>query len=77
MVKFLYLSRSGSCPSQLLQNIPMDVINQANQGTGPFVYGSQRIKGHKERPSMAQYVFNVVSCLDLNLTKIFPFQSPN
>uniref|UniRef100_A0A336MVK6 RING-type E3 ubiquitin transferase n=1 Tax=Culicoides sonorensis TaxID=179676 RepID=A0A336MVK6_CULSO len=41
--------RSGSCPSQLLQNIPMD----ANQGTGPFVYGSQRIKGHKERPSMA------------------------
>ncbi|XP_063700116.1 E3 ubiquitin-protein ligase SH3RF1 [Culicoides brevitarsis] len=51
--------RSGSCPSQLLQNIPMDVINQANQGSGPFVYGSQRIKGHKERPSMAHLRTNV------------------
>ncbi|ETN66109.1 hypothetical protein AND_002110 [Anopheles darlingi] len=63
--------RSGSCPSQLLQNLPMDLIvgsvqqhphqpllqhQQLNLGSGiaaaPPMYGSQRIKPHKERPSM-------------------------
>lgn len=34
--------RSGSCPSQLLQNLSLD-------GT-PNAFGSQRLKGHKERP---------------------------
>ncbi|XP_050091804.1 E3 ubiquitin-protein ligase SH3RF1 [Anopheles aquasalis] len=63
--------RSGSCPSQLLQNLPMDLMvgsvqqhphqtllqhQQLNLGSGiaaaPPMYGSQRIKPHKERPSM-------------------------
>uniref|UniRef100_A0A182M963 RING-type E3 ubiquitin transferase n=1 Tax=Anopheles culicifacies TaxID=139723 RepID=A0A182M963_9DIPT len=75
--------RSGSCPSQLLQNLPMDLIvngvgpahtvqqqqqqqqqqqhhHQSNhpalanvRGENvPMMYGSQRIKPHKERPSM-------------------------
>uniref|UniRef100_A0A3F2YWJ9 RING-type E3 ubiquitin transferase n=1 Tax=Anopheles epiroticus TaxID=199890 RepID=A0A3F2YWJ9_9DIPT len=78
--------RSGSCPSQLLQNLPMDLMlngagvthssqqqqqhphqqqqqqhhHQPNhpalvgvRGENvPMMYGSQRIKPHKERPSM-------------------------
>uniref|UniRef100_A0A182WF83 RING-type E3 ubiquitin transferase n=1 Tax=Anopheles minimus TaxID=112268 RepID=A0A182WF83_9DIPT len=71
--------RSGSCPSQLLQNLPMDLMingvgpthsvqqqqqqqhhHQSNhpalanvRGENvPMMYGSQRIKPHKERPSM-------------------------
>uniref|UniRef100_A0A182KBT3 RING-type E3 ubiquitin transferase n=1 Tax=Anopheles christyi TaxID=43041 RepID=A0A182KBT3_9DIPT len=80
--------RSGSCPSQLLQNLPMDLMlngithssqqqqqqqqqqhphqqqqphhHQLNhpalagvRGENvPMMYGSQRIKSHKERPSM-------------------------
>uniref|UniRef100_A0A182MY13 RING-type E3 ubiquitin transferase n=1 Tax=Anopheles dirus TaxID=7168 RepID=A0A182MY13_9DIPT len=71
--------RSGSCPSQLLQNLPMDLMLNGVGAThspqqqqqqhplqqhhhpalagvrgenGPMMYGSQRIKPHKERPSM-------------------------
>ncbi|XP_053670084.1 E3 ubiquitin-protein ligase SH3RF3 [Anopheles nili] len=79
--------RSGSCPSQLLQNLPIDVMlngtgpthgsqhhhhhqqqsqqqqqhhHQQNHSAlagvrgenGPIMYGSQRIKPHKERPLM-------------------------
>ncbi|XP_052901671.1 E3 ubiquitin-protein ligase SH3RF3 [Anopheles moucheti] len=71
--------RSGSCPSQLLQNLPMDLMingggpthsvqqqphpqhhHQSNHPAlagvrsenVPMMYGSQRIKPHKERPSM-------------------------
>ncbi|XP_058067313.1 E3 ubiquitin-protein ligase SH3RF1 [Anopheles bellator] len=72
--------RSGSCPSQLLQNLPMDLAlngggvpshshqtshhhqqqnlvaslmaSRVENGTTPLMYGSQRIKPHKERPSM-------------------------
>ncbi|XP_035892803.1 E3 ubiquitin-protein ligase SH3RF1 [Anopheles stephensi] len=76
--------RSGSCPSQLLQNLPMDLMINGGGATHsiqqqqqqqqqsqqhhhqpnhpalagvrgenvPMMYGSQRIKPHKERPSM-------------------------
>ncbi|XP_055923875.1 E3 ubiquitin-protein ligase SH3RF1 isoform X2 [Eupeodes corollae] len=47
--------RSGSCPSQLLQSLPVDlnngsgyVNNDANQSS----FGSQRLKGNKERPQL-------------------------
>lgn len=58
--------RSGSCPSQLLQSLPID-INSAASSNGvltstnkngdatanpAYMFGSQRIKGHKERPTL-------------------------
>ncbi|XP_065089453.1 E3 ubiquitin-protein ligase SH3RF1 [Ochlerotatus camptorhynchus] len=44
--------RSGSCPSQLLQNLPVDVLLAHGRDNVPYMYGSQRVKPHKERPSM-------------------------
>lgn len=58
--------RSGSCPSQLLQSLPIDinlatssngVTNSTNKksdasGNPSYMFGSQRIKGHKERPTL-------------------------
>ncbi|XP_062560449.1 E3 ubiquitin-protein ligase SH3RF1 [Armigeres subalbatus] len=44
--------RSGSCPSQLLQNLPVDVLLAQSRENVPYMYGSQRVKPHKERPSM-------------------------
>lgn len=44
--------RSGSCPSQLLQNLPVDVLLAQGRENVPYMYGSQRVKPHKERPSM-------------------------
>ncbi|XP_055856385.1 E3 ubiquitin-protein ligase SH3RF1 isoform X2 [Episyrphus balteatus] len=48
--------RSGSCPSQLLQSLPVDL----NNGGGGYIsndlnqssFGSQRLKGNKERPQL-------------------------
>lgn len=47
--------RSGSCPSQLLQSLPVDLnssnsynSNDSNQSS----FGSQRLKGNKERPQL-------------------------
>lgn len=60
--------RSGSCPSQLLQSLPIDinatqstngVSGTANttknvdaHGNASYMFGSQRVKGHKERPTL-------------------------
>ncbi|XP_055592428.1 E3 ubiquitin-protein ligase SH3RF1-like [Uranotaenia lowii] len=44
--------RSGSCPSQLLQNLPIDLHLAQGRENVPYMYGSQRVKPHKERPSM-------------------------
>ncbi|XP_055624846.1 E3 ubiquitin-protein ligase SH3RF1 [Toxorhynchites rutilus septentrionalis] len=44
--------RSGSCPSQLLQNLPADLLLSQGRDSVPYMYGSQRVKPHKERPSM-------------------------
>lgn len=44
--------RSGSCPSQLLQNLPVDLLLAQGRENVPYMYGSQRVKPHKERPSM-------------------------
>lgn len=44
--------RSGSCPSQLLQNLPADLLLAQGRENVPYMYGSQRVKPHKERPSM-------------------------
>ncbi|XP_039434512.1 E3 ubiquitin-protein ligase SH3RF1-like [Culex pipiens pallens] len=44
--------RSGSCPSQLLQNLPADLLAAQGRENVPYMYGSQRVKPHKERPSM-------------------------
>ncbi|XP_058827325.1 E3 ubiquitin-protein ligase SH3RF3 isoform X2 [Topomyia yanbarensis] len=44
--------RSGSCPSQLLQNLPVDLLMAQGRENVPYLYGSQRVKPHKERPSM-------------------------
>lgn len=61
--------RSGSCPSQLLQSLPID-INLANSSmhatkksvdtsnsSNSYMFGSQRVKGHKERPTLHGCVF--------------------
>lgn len=56
--------RSGSCPSQLLQSLPIDInlSSQAIKKTGDgsanpsYMFGSQRVKGHKERPTLHGYV---------------------
>lgn len=58
--------RSGSCPSQLLQSLPIDINlatssngvstttnkNRDASGNSSYMFGSQRIKGHKERPAL-------------------------
>lgn len=42
--------RSGSCPSQLLQSLPLEVESASNSSSNSkALFGSQRIKGHKER----------------------------
>lgn len=53
--------RSGSCPSQLLQSLPVGDISAIGSGgavsseTSGFLFGSKRIKGHgKERPSLQE-----------------------
>lgn len=56
--------RSGSCPSQLLQSLPIDVnlSSHAIKKTGDaslnsaYMFGSQRVKGHKERPTLHRFV---------------------
>ncbi|EDS27268.1 Plenty of SH3s [Culex quinquefasciatus] len=48
--------RSGSCPSQLLQNLPADLLAAQGRENVPYMYGSQRVKPHKERPSMHGFV---------------------
>lgn len=51
--------RSGSCPSQLLQSLPIDINQTISEATikkldptganGAYLFGSQRVKNHKER----------------------------
>lgn len=52
--------RSGSCPSQLLQSLPVDINLGLNAGTSGILnkadmFGSHRIKSHKERAALHQY----------------------
>lgn len=55
--------RSGSCPSQILQSLPVEInlssnsTNKNNESTSSssYMFGSQRIKGHKERPTLQGY----------------------
>lgn len=60
--------RSGSCPSQLLQSLPID-LNLGNSSmhatkktvdtsnsSNSYMFGSQRVKGHKERPTLHGFV---------------------
>lgn len=45
--------RSGSCPSQLLQNVPVDVGGTSTTGCGTlFGFGSQRHRPQKEKVSV-------------------------
>lgn len=49
--------RSGSCPSQLLQSLPVDInIGLSAGGSGVLnkadMFGSHRIKSHKERAAL-------------------------
>ncbi|KAG4066680.1 hypothetical protein HA402_007316 [Bradysia odoriphaga] len=44
--------RSGSCPSQLLHSLPVDVHSSNCAEPTANMFGSQRLKGHKERPSL-------------------------
>lgn len=46
--------RSGSCPSQLLQSLPLEfnVTTNLEENSIPMLFGSQRVKGHKDRPSL-------------------------
>lgn len=50
--------RSGSCPSQLLQSLPVEInINSVPNTSGGIItkadmFGSQRVKGHRERPTL-------------------------
>lgn len=45
--------RSGSCPSQLLQSLPLEFnTTKLEENAGPLLFGSQRVKGHKDRPSL-------------------------
>lgn len=62
--------RSGSCPSQLLQSLPVDInlattsstkktgeaFNTSASSSSSYMFGSQRVKGHKERPTLHGYV---------------------
>ncbi|XP_037826513.1 E3 ubiquitin-protein ligase SH3RF1-like isoform X2 [Lucilia sericata] len=69
--------RSGSCPSQLLQNLPTDVqLNENNkcptttnsqQSSPQNQYGSHRIKGPKERASLE----NTRPTIDSTLRSIY------
>lgn len=55
--------RSGSCPSQLLQSLPVDINQTISEATikkldptgtnGAYMFGSQRIKSHKERTPLS------------------------
>lgn len=52
--------RSGSCPSQLLQNLPIVDGGGGGGESSGFLFGSKRIKSHgKERPSLHEYVFYI------------------
>lgn len=52
--------RSGSCPSQILQSLPVEINmstgtnknNESTSSSSSYMFGSQRIKGHKERPTL-------------------------
>lgn len=51
--------RSGSCPSQLLQSLPVDINLSLNAGTSSALnktdmFGSHRIRSHKERAALQQ-----------------------
>ncbi|KNC31621.1 hypothetical protein FF38_01019, partial [Lucilia cuprina] len=69
--------RSGSCPSQLLQNLPTDVhlnennksstTNNSQQSSPQNQYGSHRIKGPKERASLE----NTRPTIDSTLRSIY------
>lgn len=53
--------RSGSCPSQLLQSLPVDINLSLSAGTSGILnkaemFGSHRIRSHKERAALHQYV---------------------
>lgn len=57
--------RSGSCPSQILQSLPVEInlsanaVNKNSESTtnsSSYMFGSQRIKGHKERPTLQGYL---------------------
>lgn len=55
--------RSGSCPSQLLQSVPVEYHGQAShkiiaEGSHPFGFASQRVKPIKERPSLSSIKCN-------------------
>lgn len=71
--------RSGSCPSQLLQNISFDLGLNSSSGESGMAFafgGSKRIKAHgKERPSLQEYEFHnifFVKCLMINFV-LFTF----
>lgn len=51
--------RSGSCPSQLLQSLPVDINVSLSAGTSGALnkadmFGSHRIRPHKERAALQQ-----------------------
>lgn len=51
--------RSGSCPSQLLQSLPVDLNLSLSAGTSGALnktdmFGSHRIRPHKERAALQQ-----------------------
>lgn len=53
--------RSGSCPSQLLQSLPVDLNLSLSTGTAAALnkadmFGSHRIRSHKERAALQQWV---------------------
>ncbi|XP_058116425.1 E3 ubiquitin-protein ligase SH3RF3 [Anopheles ziemanni] len=99
--------RSGSCPSQLLQNLPMDLMmNGGGVGHGPhqqqqqqqsaqhhqqnpafpsgmgrgenapLMYGSQRIKPHKERPSMQGFKYGADHSVVTAMPKHIAHEAP-
>lgn len=55
--------RSGSCPSQLLQSLPVEIgFGLKSNGSGGVLskaemFGSHRIKLHKERAALQGFVF--------------------
>lgn len=51
--------RSGSCPSQLLQSLPVDINASSSAGINSVLskadmFGSHRIRSHKERAALQQ-----------------------
>ncbi|KFB47500.1 AGAP011487-PA-like protein [Anopheles sinensis] len=100
--------RSGSCPSQLLQNLPMDLMMNGGGGVGhgphqqqqlqqpgqhqqqnpafpsgmgrsenaPLMYGSQRIKPHKERPSMQGFKYGADHSVVTAMPKHIAHEAP-